>query len=59
MTEVEKEFCGVNDIAKLLNVSRASVYRYIKEDELPAYKIGGVIKFDIAEVKAWAKEIPA
>lgn len=46
----------VRDIAKLLNASERMIYRWIKRDELPAYRIGEQYRFNRAEVLEWATE---
>lgn len=46
----------VRDIAKLLNVSERMIYRWIKRDGLPAYRIGEQYRFNRAEVLEWATE---
>ena len=33
-------FYTIEDIARLLKVSKMTVYRYIKADKIPAYKFG-------------------
>jgi PTS system nitrogen regulatory IIA component len=43
----------INDIVELLQVSHETVYRWIKEDRLPAYKIHNQFRFNKAEIKEW------
>lgn len=38
------------DLAKALGISRRQVYDLANEHQIPAWKIGGVWRFDIAEV---------
>lgn len=47
---------GVSSLAKELNVSRTTIYRYI-EKGMPCCKEGGNgrIVFELEEVKAWLK----
>ena len=42
----------VQDVARLLNVSRSWVHAH--KDELPHLRIGGLLRFDLAEVRAWS-----
>lgn len=42
----------VEDVAQLLKVSERSVYRLAASGEIPSYKVGGKIRFDLAEVAA-------
>jgi excisionase family DNA binding protein len=36
----DREFYTLPEVAELLQLSRQTVYRYIKSNELPAYKFG-------------------
>lgn len=44
----------VRNVAELLNVSEKSVYRWITEGNLPAYRVSGQYRFNRAEVLEWA-----
>lgn len=45
---------NVQDAARLLSVSEKSVYRWIKQGVLPAYKVNEQYRFNRAELLAWA-----
>ena len=45
---------SARDVAKLLNVSDKTIYRWIKEGKIPAYRINDSIKFNKAELLEWA-----
>ncbi len=45
---------SVKDAAQLLSVSQKSIYRWIKQDILPAYKISGSYRFSRTELLEWA-----
>jgi len=45
---------SVKDAAQLLSVSQKSIYRWIKQDIIPAYKISGCYRFSKAELLEWA-----
>jgi PTS system nitrogen regulatory IIA component len=49
----------VRNVAELLNVSEKSVYRWITEGSLPAYRVSGQYRFNRAELLEWttAKKI--
>ena len=38
------------DVARLLKISERSVYRLAASGEIPSYRVGGKIRFDLAEV---------
>lgn len=44
----------VRDVAELLNVSEKSVYRWITDGDLPAYRVSGQYRFNRAELLQWA-----
>jgi nitrogen PTS system EIIA component len=45
---------SVKDAAQLLSVSQKSIYRWVKQGTLPAYKISGCYRFSRAELLEWA-----
>ncbi len=45
---------GVRDVASLLNVSEKTVYRWIKQGFLPAYRVHEQYRFNRAELLEWA-----
>src|SRR4030042_2758218 len=44
---------AVKDIAKLLNVSEKTIYRWLKKGNLPAYQVGNHYRFNRAELLEW------
>lgn len=45
---------AVRDVAKLLNVSERTIYRWIDQGTLPVYRIGDQFKFNRTELLEWA-----
>ena len=45
---------SVKDAAKLLNVSEKTIYRWIKQETLPVYRINEQFRFNRAELLEWA-----
>jgi PTS system nitrogen regulatory IIA component len=45
---------GARDVARILNVSEKSVYRWIRDGQLPAYKVNEQYRFNRAELLEWA-----
>jgi PTS system nitrogen regulatory IIA component len=45
---------GVKDAANLLNISEKSVYRWINQGFLPAYRVNDQYRFNRAELLEWA-----
>ncbi|MBI1854066.1 MAG: PTS sugar transporter subunit IIA [Planctomycetes bacterium] len=44
----------VRDVAKLLNISEKSVYRWVAQGTLPAYRVNEQYRFNRAELLEWA-----
>ncbi len=51
---------SVKDVAKLLNVAEKTIYRWIKQESIPVYRINEQCRFNRAEILEWAtsKRIP-
>jgi PTS system nitrogen regulatory IIA component len=45
---------GVHDSARLLKVSERTIYRWVKQGTLPAYRINDQYRFNRAELLEWA-----
>jgi nitrogen PTS system EIIA component len=45
---------SVADVSKLLGVSGKTVYRWVKDGRLPAYRLGQQLRFNRAELLEWA-----
>ena len=45
---------GVRDVARILNVSEKSIYRWIQQGDLPAYRVHDQYRFNRAELLEWA-----
>ncbi|MBA4373725.1 MAG: hypothetical protein C0402_12805 [Thermodesulfovibrio sp.] len=44
---------SVKDVAKMLNVSEKTVYRMIRNETIPFYRVGGQWRFDRKHIKSW------
>lgn len=45
---------SVRDVARLLTVSEKTIYRWIKQESIPAYRINEQCRFNRAEILEWA-----
>ena len=45
---------GVRDVSKLLNVSEKTIYRWISQGVVPAYRVNEQYRFNRAELLEWA-----
>lgn len=50
-----KNMIDANSLSSVLGVSRRHVYRLVAAGEIPAIKVGGVMRFDAKEVIAKLK----
>ena len=53
---MEKEICGIKEIAKYLNISESGVRKLVREKRIPYFKVLSCIKFDINEINKWVNE---
>ena len=53
--ELEKSYTP-QEVAEALNVSRQTVYNWIKAGKLPAHKVGGTFRVYETDLKDFAKK---
>ncbi len=47
---------SVKDVAALLNVSEKTIYRMIRDETIPCFRVGGQWRFDRREIASWAED---
>lgn len=47
---------SVKDVAELLNVSDKTIYRMIKDETIPCFRVGGQWRFDRREIASWIED---
>lgn len=47
---------SVKDVAELLNVSEKTIYRMIKDETIPCFRVGGQWRFDRREIASWVED---
>lgn len=52
----KQKYFSLNQTAKYLGLSPKTLYKWLGENMIPAYKLGGVWRFDITEVDRLVKE---
>ena len=52
---IENRWYSLNEICEYLGVSRDTVFKWIETKDMPAYKMGRLWKFKLADVDAWIK----
>lgn len=50
------KWCSMDEIALHLGFSRDTILKLIKEESMPASKVGGKWRFDVQEVDSWVRE---
>lgn len=45
------------DLTKILNISKSSVYRLVDNRSLPFYKVGGNLRFSLTDIDSYLKEV--
>lgn len=47
---------SVKDMARLLNVSEKTIYRMIRSETIPCFRVGGQWRFDRGEINSWIED---
>ncbi len=48
-----KEMVGIKELAKYVGIEVYTVYDWVHQRKIPHYKVGRLLKFDIAEINSW------
>lgn len=51
VTEMEKRFVGVKELALYLGIKEATVYAWVSCRRFPYFKVGSLVKFDLKEIE--------
>lgn len=54
--DMEDRWLSVDEICKYLGISRDTIYKWIEERGLPAYRLGRQWKFKTREVDEWVRK---
>lgn len=52
---LEERWVRVDKVAAHLGVVKDSVYRWVESKELPAHRVGRLLRFKLSEVDAWVE----
>ena len=47
------DFLTIEEVAEILRVSRATIYRECRNKNIPYFKVAGAIRFDRTDIAAW------
>jgi excisionase family DNA binding protein len=50
---MERLFLNVEDVSKMLNIAKSTLYNYIRNNQIPHIKIGGIILFSKSDLLLW------
>jgi len=48
---------SVKDVAEILTISKKTVYRMIKNETIPCFRVGGQWRFDRKEIASWLEDM--
>ncbi len=52
---VQKEWLSVSEVQEVLGIGRTKAYRMVTRGEIPAVRIGRLVRINRAELDTWAK----
>jgi excisionase family DNA binding protein len=50
---MEQLFINTDDVSKMLHIAKSTVYNYVRNDQIPHIKIGGIILFSKSDLFSW------
>ena len=48
-----KDILTIKEVAEYLKVTERTLYRLVQEGKIPAFKVGGSWRFQLADIEAW------
>lgn len=53
MNHIADRAMTVKDVAEYLNVDEKTIYRLVQRGEMPAFKVLGSWRFELADLRTW------
>ncbi len=53
---LKQAFLTIDEVAEFLHVNPMTVYSWVKDEKIPAFKIGKVWRFRKTEIDEWLKK---
>lgn len=50
------ELVTIKEVSTFLNVKEPTLYSWVRNGSIPSYKVGGLVRFDMEEVKEWVRQ---
>jgi PTS system nitrogen regulatory IIA component len=54
-SEMEERLLTIDDVAEFLQVNPMTIYAWVRDGKIPAFKIGKVWRFKKEEIEKWLK----
>ncbi len=51
----QERWLSVEEIAAHLGVNRDTIYKWIERKQMPAHRLGRLLKFQVSEVNEWIR----
>ena len=51
----QEVWVDADQVATYLGVQKTSIYRWVEKDDLPAHRIGRLLRFKLSEVDEWVR----
>jgi len=56
---MEARWLSVEEISQHLGIKKDTVYKWVRNRNMPSHKVGRLIKFQVKEVDQWIREVKA
>lgn len=53
---MDRRFVGIEDLAQYLDISTNTIRSWIWQREIPYFKMGRLVRFDLKEIEGWLKD---
>ncbi len=53
---MQKRFVKIKELAKYIGITEGTLYVWVCHKRIPYYKFGKALRFDLAEIDAWASK---
>jgi len=54
--DTEEKWVSVEGVAEHLDVTKDTIYRWIRERDFPSHRAGNLLRFKLSEVDAWVRQ---
>jgi len=52
---MKKQFLNIKSVSEYLTLGKSTIYKLVAQKEIPFYKVGSRILFDIDEINMWLR----